>query len=278
MSDVSLVLNIFWIVFGGLWMAVAWAIAGVVMAITIVGLPWTRAAFNMGFYTLLPFGQKAVSRAAHTGEQNLGTGPLGSSRQYRVADPRGLVARARTSHLRHRPRHHHYRHPLCVGAREACGDRALADRQDDRAGRRRAAAIPTTALTPNGSSEPSITRRYRPSRPEPSRLVLSKPSAGRGTRVGRPSAGAELRMPGQCHAPSRTSAADRSSAASDRLRAHRPARTLHLGCRGCRGLWVGSPCPMQHPGQHRATLRLDRRGRLGFHLRRDRQYSIAPIA
>ena len=77
MSDVSLFLNIFWIVFGGLWMAVAWAIAGVVMAITIVGLPWTRAAFNMGFYTLLPFGQKAVSRAAHTGEENLGTGPLG---------------------------------------------------------------------------------------------------------------------------------------------------------------------------------------------------------
>lgn len=77
MSDVSLVLNIFWIVFGGLWMAVAWAIAGVVMAITIVGLPWTRAAFNIGLYTLLPFGQKAVSRAANTGEEDLGTGPLG---------------------------------------------------------------------------------------------------------------------------------------------------------------------------------------------------------
>ena len=77
MSDVSLVLNIFWIVFGGLWMAVAWVIAGVVMAITIVGLPWTRAAFNIGLYTLLPFGQKAVSRAANTGEEDLGTGPLG---------------------------------------------------------------------------------------------------------------------------------------------------------------------------------------------------------
>lgn len=77
MSDVSLVLNVFWLVFGGLWMAVAWLIAGVVMAITIIGLPWTRAAFNMGFYTLLPFGQKAVSRAVHTGEEDLGTGPLG---------------------------------------------------------------------------------------------------------------------------------------------------------------------------------------------------------
>jgi uncharacterized membrane protein YccF (DUF307 family) len=30
-------------VFGGLWMALGWVIAAVVMAITIVGLPWARA-------------------------------------------------------------------------------------------------------------------------------------------------------------------------------------------------------------------------------------------
>jgi uncharacterized membrane protein YccF (DUF307 family) len=46
------------------------------MAITIIGLPWTRAAFNIGVYTLLPFGQKAVSRTAY-GQHDLGTGPLG---------------------------------------------------------------------------------------------------------------------------------------------------------------------------------------------------------
>ena len=50
MSPVSLLPNILWIVFGGLWMAVAWMIAAVVMAITIIGLPWTRAAFNIGAY------------------------------------------------------------------------------------------------------------------------------------------------------------------------------------------------------------------------------------
>ena len=44
-------------------MAVAWGIAAVIMAITIIGLPWARAAFNIAAYTLLPFGQKAVSRA-----------------------------------------------------------------------------------------------------------------------------------------------------------------------------------------------------------------------
>ena len=77
MSPVSLLLNIFWIVFGGLWMALAWVVAAVLMAITIVGLPWTRAAFNIASYTLLPFGQKAVSRAEYSGSKDLGTGPLG---------------------------------------------------------------------------------------------------------------------------------------------------------------------------------------------------------
>lgn len=77
MSPVSLLLNVFWIVFGGLWMAVAWGVAAVIMAITIIGLPWTRAAFNIGVYTLLPFGQKAVSRADYTGVSDVGTGLLG---------------------------------------------------------------------------------------------------------------------------------------------------------------------------------------------------------
>jgi uncharacterized membrane protein YccF (DUF307 family) len=77
MSAVSLLLNILWIVFGGLWMALGWLIAAVLMAITIVGLPWARAAFNIASYTLLPFGQKAVSRVQYSGSEDVGTGPLG---------------------------------------------------------------------------------------------------------------------------------------------------------------------------------------------------------
>ena len=65
MSPISVLLNLLWIIFGGLWMAAGWVIAAVVMAITIIGLPWARAAFNIAVYTLLPFGQKAVSRAAY---------------------------------------------------------------------------------------------------------------------------------------------------------------------------------------------------------------------
>ena len=76
MSALSVLLNLLWIIFGGLWMAAGWMIAAVVMAITIIGLPWTRAAFNIAVYTLLPIGQKAVSRAAY-GHNDIGTGPLG---------------------------------------------------------------------------------------------------------------------------------------------------------------------------------------------------------
>ncbi|MBV8242271.1 MAG: hypothetical protein JOY75_15920, partial [Hyphomicrobiales bacterium] len=46
MSPISLLLNLLWIIFGGLWMAVGWIVAAVIMAITIIGLPWARAAFN----------------------------------------------------------------------------------------------------------------------------------------------------------------------------------------------------------------------------------------
>jgi uncharacterized membrane protein YccF (DUF307 family) len=77
MSFFSLLLNILWIVFGGLWMAVGWFIAGAIMAITIVGLPWARAAFNIGIYTFLPFGHTAVSRDIYTGREDVGTGALG---------------------------------------------------------------------------------------------------------------------------------------------------------------------------------------------------------
>jgi uncharacterized membrane protein YccF (DUF307 family) len=77
MPVMSLLLNLLWIIFGGLWMALAWVVAAVLMAITIIGLPWTRAALNIALYTLLPFGQRAVSRAEYTGRDDLGSGPLG---------------------------------------------------------------------------------------------------------------------------------------------------------------------------------------------------------
>jgi uncharacterized membrane protein YccF (DUF307 family) len=77
MQPVSILLNVLWILFGGAEMAFAWLIAAVIMAITIIGLPWARAAFNIAFYTLLPFGSRAVRRDELTGQSDIGTGLLG---------------------------------------------------------------------------------------------------------------------------------------------------------------------------------------------------------
>jgi uncharacterized membrane protein YccF (DUF307 family) len=74
MPPVSILLNILWILLGGAWMAAGWVIAAVIMAITIIGIPWARAAFNIAVYTLLPFGQRAVNRDMVTGQSDIGTG------------------------------------------------------------------------------------------------------------------------------------------------------------------------------------------------------------
>jgi uncharacterized membrane protein YccF (DUF307 family) len=77
MTLIRLLLNVLWILTGGLWMAVAWVVAAIILAITIIGLPWSRAALNIAGYTLLPFGQRVVLRSDYTGRHDLGTGPLG---------------------------------------------------------------------------------------------------------------------------------------------------------------------------------------------------------
>jgi uncharacterized membrane protein YccF (DUF307 family) len=77
MTPFRLLLNILWLLTGGIWMAVAWVIAALIMAISIIGLPWARAALTIALYTLLPFGHRVVSRADYTGREDIGTGPLG---------------------------------------------------------------------------------------------------------------------------------------------------------------------------------------------------------
>jgi uncharacterized membrane protein YccF (DUF307 family) len=77
MPPIQLILNVLWIVFGGLLMALGWFLAGVLMVLTIVGIPWARAAFTIARYALLPFGHDAVPRVWVTGREDLGSGPLG---------------------------------------------------------------------------------------------------------------------------------------------------------------------------------------------------------
>jgi uncharacterized membrane protein YccF (DUF307 family) len=74
----NLILNVLWLVFGGLVAAAAWLLAAAIFAVSIVGLPWARAAFNIALFTLLPFGHVAIRRDELTGRADLGTGPLGT--------------------------------------------------------------------------------------------------------------------------------------------------------------------------------------------------------
>jgi uncharacterized membrane protein YccF (DUF307 family) len=52
--------NILWLLISGLAMAVGYLIAGVLLCITIIGIPFGIAAFRMASYALWPFGRTAV--------------------------------------------------------------------------------------------------------------------------------------------------------------------------------------------------------------------------
>jgi uncharacterized membrane protein YccF (DUF307 family) len=70
--------NLLWFVFGGLVMGLGWWLAGLLCAITVVGLPWAKACFVIGKLAFLPFGKEAVSRNVLTGKDDIGTGLWGA--------------------------------------------------------------------------------------------------------------------------------------------------------------------------------------------------------
>jgi uncharacterized membrane protein YccF (DUF307 family) len=70
--------NILWFIFGGFTLGLGWWLAGIVMAISIVGIPWVRSCFVFGTFCFFPFGNEAIDRAELTGKQDLGTGALGT--------------------------------------------------------------------------------------------------------------------------------------------------------------------------------------------------------
>jgi len=62
---------------GGVHLRLAWLLGGLLLAITIVGLPWAGAAWRIGMFAFAPFGRQVIDRHAATGRPDLGTGPLG---------------------------------------------------------------------------------------------------------------------------------------------------------------------------------------------------------
>ncbi len=74
----SLILNVLWLIFGGLVMASVWLVIGLVLAITVIGMPWALSALNMARLALLPFGSRIVNREDYAGHGDIGTGSMGA--------------------------------------------------------------------------------------------------------------------------------------------------------------------------------------------------------
>jgi uncharacterized membrane protein YccF (DUF307 family) len=59
---VRTLLNIIWLVLSGFWLAVGYALAGVLMCLLIISIPFGVAAFRLAAYVLWPFGRTVVRR------------------------------------------------------------------------------------------------------------------------------------------------------------------------------------------------------------------------
>lgn len=65
-GPLRLVGNLLWVLSGGLLMAIGWLIAGILSALTVIGIPWAIAAFRIAEFSLWPFGREIVDRRQGT--------------------------------------------------------------------------------------------------------------------------------------------------------------------------------------------------------------------
>lgn len=59
--------NIIWLVFGGLWSAIGYFFGGLVLCLTIIGIPFGLQCFKLARVVLWPFGKKIVSIPGQSG-------------------------------------------------------------------------------------------------------------------------------------------------------------------------------------------------------------------
>ena len=55
-------LNIIWLVLCGIWMAIAYVLAGIICCILIITIPFGIASFRIANYALWPFGRTIIRR------------------------------------------------------------------------------------------------------------------------------------------------------------------------------------------------------------------------
>jgi len=57
-----LVLNVIWLIFGGVWLALGYVVAGVICCLLLVTIPFGIASFRIAGYALWPFGSTVVRK------------------------------------------------------------------------------------------------------------------------------------------------------------------------------------------------------------------------
>lgn len=57
---ISVIMNILWILLGGIWIALTHVLFGILLFITIVGIPFGMQHFKLASLALTPFGKKIV--------------------------------------------------------------------------------------------------------------------------------------------------------------------------------------------------------------------------
>ncbi len=57
----QIIANVFWLLFGGLEVAFTYFVGGVILTLTVIGIPFGVKLFYIGVYALLPFGAKLKS-------------------------------------------------------------------------------------------------------------------------------------------------------------------------------------------------------------------------
>lgn len=55
-------LNIIWLVFSGIWLAIAYVFFGIIACIFIITIPFGLAAFRMAGFALWPFGRTVIAK------------------------------------------------------------------------------------------------------------------------------------------------------------------------------------------------------------------------
>ena len=58
----SIVMNIIWILIGGIWISLSHLVFGILLCITIIGIPFAKQHFNLAALALAPFGKKIVEK------------------------------------------------------------------------------------------------------------------------------------------------------------------------------------------------------------------------